>query len=963
MRPVLISLLAVTLVSSVAIAPAIADAAVPSPLTRKAVARSTVRQPHVVTVGTQTLISTDSQYPIAPDPALPSAASAVTVATRFADTALRSPMVAFAVKPTAVTAVGGGDTVVRLQQTVAGVPVMGGETVITLNARRSILSASSERLSSRPISTTAQVPAIRAIAAAKLTVADRAGVGRAALIVSTPQLWIFDPRIVSAPGIGRPIPVWRTEVASAADPAVRWLVLIDALSGKVAMAIDEINDAVNRTVCSNRNQRGLSETCTTARVVRREGSRATGEANADSAYAFAGDTYRFYLTVLGRHGIDNHDLPMRSTVKFCLTADEEAAFHATCPLQNAFWDGTQMVYGDGYASAQDVVAHELTHGVTQYTSNLFYYHQSGAINESLSDIFGEFVDQWSHDATGVVRDTDIARVRWRMGEDLPIGAVRNMADPTLDSRTSVPLHDADRMSSPYFYLGEGDSGGVHSNSGVGNKFAYLLTDGGTFNGVTVRGIGLNRAAQIVYRASQQLTSAADYRAFAAALTQSCQALIGYRLTSYDQVVRLGDCTQVGNAVVAVEMDVRPNLIQSAPLCMPGQTATTVWSDSMEGPHQWVSSTATPAQPSAWYYGATAPPNGFPEPYATTGRNNLWGNDADVRTDASMTMATAVPLPVSPGSSYALRFNHAEGMSVRGGRTVDGGVVEFSTDGGASWNDAGSRLRGVGGYTPYTGTINADIGNDNPLAGRAAFVGHSAGYVASRFDVSDLAGSSIRLRFRIGVKSKETGDPGDYGWYIDDVAIVRCDGVPVLDAPRAISAVSGNALAVVSWTGDTAARAFRVTSIPDGRSCATASTHCVVRGLRNGVAYRFHVRADAAGAPSAAATSVVAVVPSTVPGRPPGLAIRYANAITRSLTMSWGSPGSGGAAIQRYEFCLASSTTIPCTTWHPVSVVGGIPATSQILGGLLRNRQYRVEVRARNFRGPGLPSSASFRQSR
>ena len=147
----------------------------------------------------------------------------------------------------------------------------------------------------------------------------------------------------------------------------------------------------------------------------------------------------------------------------------------SCPYDNAFWDGRQMVFGAGYAKADDVVGHELTHGYVERTSALFYFHQSGAMNESLADTVGEIVDH----RHGV--DDDAA---WNVGEDLNIpAAVRSMKDPTLhgqpDKMTSA-LYQADDFQS--------DGGDVHTNDGVGNKTAYLISQGGTFNGHTVTGI-------------------------------------------------------------------------------------------------------------------------------------------------------------------------------------------------------------------------------------------------------------------------------------------------------------------------------------------------------------------------------------------------------------------------------------------------------------------------------------------
>ncbi len=107
---------------------------------------------------------------------------------------------------------------------------------------------------------------------------------------------------------------------------------------------------------------------------------------------------------------------------FCPEVDRVTRTY-DCPYENAFWNGTQMVYGEGFASADDVVAHELTHAVTERTAGLYYYMQSGALNESFSDIFGETVDLWN--------DGDPPADRWLMGEELPIGAIRDMGDPNV----------------------------------------------------------------------------------------------------------------------------------------------------------------------------------------------------------------------------------------------------------------------------------------------------------------------------------------------------------------------------------------------------------------------------------------------------------------------------------------------------------------------------------------------------
>ena len=110
--------------------------------------------------------------------------------------------------------------------------------------------------------------------------------------------------------------------------------------------------------------------------------------HADAAHKYAIGTYNLYAIQFNRKSIDNSGMAIISTVQYCDP-------YFGCPYGNAFWSGTQMVYGSayGFPLADDIVAHELTHGVTQYKSNLFYYYQSGAINKSLLDVFGEYYDQ------------------------------------------------------------------------------------------------------------------------------------------------------------------------------------------------------------------------------------------------------------------------------------------------------------------------------------------------------------------------------------------------------------------------------------------------------------------------------------------------------------------------------------------------------------------------------------------
>ncbi|MBI5094336.1 MAG: M4 family metallopeptidase, partial [Candidatus Hydrogenedentes bacterium] len=238
-------------------------------------------------------------------------------------------------------------------------------------------------------------------------------------------------------------------------------------------------------------------------LARAEGQSPTFVTDVNQAYDFYGDTYDFYFNMFGRDSIDNKGLSLSATVQFCPSTYD-------CPFQNAYWDPDKlrMYFGSGWTAEEDIIAHELTHGVTQYESNLIYLNQSGAINESLSDVFGKCVALTYHDS-GLP-----SNLRWRIGFDSPIGAFRSMSDPTIYS-------DPDRLHSPYYYTGQGDNGGVHINSGVSNKLCFLLTDGQFFNGVHVNPMGIPKVAQLYYEAQVHLlVPSSNYHDLYAALSQA-----------------------------------------------------------------------------------------------------------------------------------------------------------------------------------------------------------------------------------------------------------------------------------------------------------------------------------------------------------------------------------------------------------------------------------------------------------
>ena len=353
----------------------------------------------------------------------------------------------------------------------------------------------------------------------------------------------------------------------ASPVTVRNLVLVDADLGNVALSFSEIEDAKNRIVCNAESEPKLVP-CTALEAELKEGDDPTAAApEAALAYTLTGDLYDFYKDHFGRDSIDGGGMPLISTVSYC---EEEE-----CPFENAFWDGEQMVYGDGLVT-DDVTGHELTHGVNGSESHLFYYYQSGALDEAIADVFGELFDL---STPSFPTAGDKPADRWKIGEDSSIGTIRNMSDPPA-------FGQPDRTGSEeWFYepdadLASGDNGGVHENSGVGGKAAFLITDGASFNGQTISGLGIEKALQIHYDAiTNLLTSASDYQDYGNALRQACSDLVG------EHEITATDCEQVEKTVQATEMETPPPSAAPAraSACAGGQTPDLAFSDDLENP--------------------------------------------------------------------------------------------------------------------------------------------------------------------------------------------------------------------------------------------------------------------------------------------------------------------------------------------------------------------------------------------
>lgn len=211
---------------------------------------------------------------------------------------------------------------------------------------------------------------------------------------------------------------------------------------------------------------------------------------------------QYYSNVLHRSSYDT-----RGTNAYVLV-------HYGVNYVNAFWDTISAFwFGDGDGSSAnslavlDVCGHEFTHAVTEYSAGLVYAYESGALNESFSDIFGACVEfHYQPDGRANYPSRAAGKADWLVGEDawLSATALRDMRNPSNTNTVGVGNEQASRYKGTYWYTGTGDNGGVHYNSGVQNFFFYLLSDGGSGvndgNAYNVTGIGITNAEQVAYRA-------------------------------------------------------------------------------------------------------------------------------------------------------------------------------------------------------------------------------------------------------------------------------------------------------------------------------------------------------------------------------------------------------------------------------------------------------------------------------
>ncbi len=246
--------------------------------------------------------------------------------------------------------------------------------------------------------------------------------------------------------------------------------------------------------------------------------------------------YDYFLNTFGRKSIDDNNLNLFSVI------------HFGSNYPNAFWNGTYMVYGDGdnvtfssLAGCLDVAAHEMAHGVTEHTAALIYENQSGALNESWSDFFGAMVD----------------RSDWLVGEDCVVrapGFLRSMANPA-QGLSAQPTKMSQYQNLPN--TDAGDWGGVHINSGIPNRAAYLVAEGLATEGLGTS-IGRLKTEQIWYRALNiYLQASSQFIDARRATIQSAEDLYGVASAEANAVTAAWDAVEVSDVAVGSPGDSRP----------------------------------------------------------------------------------------------------------------------------------------------------------------------------------------------------------------------------------------------------------------------------------------------------------------------------------------------------------------------------------------------------------------------
>ena len=672
---------------------------------------------------------------------------------------------------------------VTYRQQYQGVPVYDGLLKFHFNAKEELSSINGNSISIAKLNTVPDITAAEAeIIARDMVSKQDLNKSNTPLQTAKTNLIIF-PKNLMQGGIVTPYLAYQIEVTNKKD--VREYIFINAHTGELVEQFTGIHPI----------DRKLYETNTTATNLKwKEGDAFPGTLSSwqQNEVVTSEHVYNFFKNAFGYVSYDAADHTM-------ITVNNDPTI--SCP--NARWNGTYAGYCDGTAT-DDVIAHEWGHAYTEYTSGLIYQYQSGALNESYSDVWGETIDlinNYMDEGENLsVRTTTACSgsLRWKVGEDATSfgGAIRDMWNPNCNGDPAKVLDAAN------YYCGTADSGGVHTNSGVTNHLFALLVDGGTYNGYTMTGMGFVKAAHLWWRAQKNyLTTTSDFANFADALEASANDLIGVNLQGLSTTVTpagltglsitSADVQNVKNGILAVQLrtspatqcNYTPLLAQSAPSVCASATNNPLFKEDWEnGLGNWTV-TNVPTKPSTWEARDWTIKSNLPKSRpgkAIFAIDPINGDCASNLQNGILRLESpTITMPTFTSGKYEMAFNHYVATE----STWDGGNIKYSLNEG-SWT-----LVPVTAFTynGYNSTLDGTSSNDNPLKGQRAFTGTDGGSLGgswgqSVIDLSKLgvtSGSKIKFRFEMGTD----GCNGVEGWYLDELYVYNCSTLAVEDVNK------------------------------------------------------------------------------------------------------------------------------------------------------------------------------------
>jgi Zn-dependent metalloprotease len=419
-----------------------------------------------------------------------------------------------------------GQTHVKFQESLKGLPVFGAEYIVHSDASGNVIGMNGH-LAKDDVKLPRN-PSVDAVTATARAAAE-AGITNWHALGGSSLTYVINEK-------GTAFLAWMTRVEYVNSQGPQ----IDKIFSDASNFGDLILTAPENMYLKSRQTYTANNGTTLPGTLRRsEGSADIGDVALDAAHNYAGSVYDYYKNVHNRDSYDNAGATIKSSA------------HYSSSYNNAFWNGSQMVYGDGdgtqfiaLSRALDVDAHELTHAVTERTANLTYSNESGALNEATSDILGNSCEAYTKNAGTPNANT------WKVGEDIYTpntagDALRYMNNPTADgySKDYYP----ERITT------SGDNGGVHGNSGIANLAYYLMTMGGTHprgkTAVSVTALNatsstsLNMAQKIWYRAlTVYFTSSTNFQGARTATVQAATDLYGAAAAA--TVTAAWDCVAV-----------------------------------------------------------------------------------------------------------------------------------------------------------------------------------------------------------------------------------------------------------------------------------------------------------------------------------------------------------------------------------------------------------------------------------